>query len=86
MTQNIILDLTVPALRYAVELAELYPDYKIGVVVPDEEAAIAAMDGLTDYVDCIKLAKLKTSDGRYIYFKNDSRLGRNYRRGNLYWR
>lgn len=71
---NTAIPMSIPALRYAVEICELTPNYRVGVAVNGYSKIQSAMDGLTDYVDCCQLAKLGTTLDQYICFKNGSRI------------
>lgn len=71
---RIAIPISKPALRYAVEMCEMIPNYKVVVAVSDRSQASSAMDGLTDYVDCCQLVILRASSERFISFKNGSRI------------
>lgn len=72
---NSVIELSRPALRYAVEICELHPNYLVGVVVSEHAKEDKAMDILTDYVDCVQLERLcDSSIGKHISFKNGSRI------------
>lgn len=71
---NIELPLSVPALRYAVEMCEANPDYKVGVAVSDSTQFDAVIDTLTDYVDWCKFAQIGNIVSRFISWKNGSRV------------
>jgi len=72
---NVVLPLSRPALRYAVEICELYPKLKIGIAVADSDTLDKAVDVLTDFVDCVLLEYLSLSQPtKAITFKNGSRI------------
>ena len=71
---NTVISLSVPALRYAVEICEQNPDFIVGVAVSDKSKLYHTVDKLTDYVDWFKFEKIGNVVCKFISFKNGSRI------------
>ena len=75
--QQPILDLSIPAVRYAVETCEDNHNYYFGIIVSDDKPIISVLDVCLDFVDWMKYDPQHTvvkDDSAVFHLKNGSKI------------